>query len=128
MRWPRRGILLRLLIYVPVISLLVWRAQGGCDPSPREPQEDPLKKKLEPHRKVITLPDGTQQEIVELTAEEAEAILGHPIPRNLDEVGEDAKAGAEAKAGAGAKADAGATADARGEGAEVKADAKLADD
>jgi hypothetical protein len=125
MRWPRRGILLRLLIYVPVISLLVWRAQGGCDPSPREPKEDPLHKKLEPHRKVITLPDGTQQEIVELTAEEAEAILGHPIPRNLDEVGEDAKASAEAKPDA--KPDAGATADAEVK-AGAKPEAKLADD
>jgi hypothetical protein len=86
MRWPRRGILIRLLIYVPVISLLAWRAQGGCEPSTPTAEPDPIDQKLAPHRKVITLPDGTQQEIVELTAEEAEAILGHPIPRNLDAV------------------------------------------
>lgn len=92
MRWPRRGILIRLLIYVPVLALLAWRAQGGCnDDEPAAAQDDALQQKLAPHRKVITLPDGTQQEIVELTAEEAEAILGHPIPRNLDEI--DAKGG-----------------------------------
>lgn len=95
MRWPRRGILIRLAIYVPLLSLLVWRAQGGCDEPGRAKKDDGLEQKLAPHRKVITLPDGTQQEIVELTAEEAEAILGHPIPRNLDEL--DAKAG-DAKA------------------------------
>jgi hypothetical protein len=104
MRWPRRGILIRLAIYVPVIALLAWRAQGGCDEPGREAEDDPLEQKLAPHRKVITLPDGSQQEIVELTAEEAEAILGQPIPRNLDEVGEakaePADAGGDAKAGA----------------------------
>lgn len=89
-RWPRRGILIRLAIYVPLISLLAWRARGGCNSDPPVAEEDPLEQKLAPHRKVITLPDGTQQEVVELTAEEAEAILGHPIPRKLDEP--DAKA------------------------------------
>lgn len=102
MRWPRRGILIRLAIYVPVISFLAWRAQGGCGGSEGETNNDEMEQKLAPHRKVITLPDGTQQEIVELTQEEAEQILGHPIPRDLDEMGE-AKAGADAKAGAGAK-------------------------
>jgi hypothetical protein len=98
MRWPRRGILIRLAIYVPVISFLAWRVQGGCDEPGRETKDDELEKKLAPHRKVITLPDGTQQEVVELTQEEAEQILGHPIPRNLDEVGEE-KAGGDAKSG-----------------------------
>lgn len=88
MRWPRRGILIRLAIYVPLLSLLAWRAQGGCDEPGRAKKDDELEQKLAPHRKVITLPDGTQQEIVELTAEEAEAILGHPIPRNFDELDE----------------------------------------
>ena len=121
MRWPRRGILIRLAIYVPVIGFLAWRAQGGCSEPGRMEMEkdDPIEQKLAPHRKVITLPDGTQQEIVELTAEEAEAILGHPIPKNLDaaagKAGGDAKAGDakpadDAKAGGDAKADADAKA------------------
>jgi len=38
-----------------------------------------LDRKLAPHKRIISLPDGTQQEIVELTPEQAEAILG-PIP------------------------------------------------
>lgn len=131
MRWPRRGILIRLLIYVPVISLLAWRASGGCDGEERATkQDDELQQKLAPHRKVITLPDGSQQEVVELTAEEAEAILGHPIPRNLDEIGEEAKRGAKAGAGAeGKAAETKAGAEAKGEtkaepGAEAGADAK----
>lgn len=95
-RWPRRGILIRLAIYVPLISLLAWRARGGCNSDPPVAEEDPLEQKLAPHRKVITLPDGTQQEVVELTAEEAEAILGHPIPRKLDEL--DAKTDAKVDA------------------------------
>lgn len=99
MRWLGRGILIRLAIYVPLISFLAWRASGGCEASTRTKTDDGLDQKLAPHRKVITLPDGTQQEIVELTAEEAEAILGHPIPRDLDE-GEKAQAKADAKADA----------------------------
>jgi len=104
MRWPRRGILIRLAIYVPVIAFLAWRAQGGCEQrGGTEAKDDELEQKLAPHRKTITLPDGTQQEVVELTQEEAEQILGHPIPRDLDEMGEAkggaAKAGAEVKAG-----------------------------
>lgn len=117
MRWPRRGILIRLLIYVPVIALLAWRAQGGCnEDEPAAKKDDELQQKLAPHRKVITLPDGTQQEIVELTAEEAEAILGHPIPRNLDEIegkASDAKAGVETKA---SEAKGGVAAEAKGGG------------
>jgi hypothetical protein len=106
MRWPRRGILIRLAIYVPLIAFLAWRAQGGCDNSATMTKDDAMEQKLAPHRKVITLPDGTQQEIVELTAEEAEAILGHPIPRDLDRV-EEGKAGAsDAKAGGATPGDA----------------------
>jgi hypothetical protein len=117
MRWPRRGILIRLAIYLPLISFLAWRAGGGCNEGTRAAPDDELEQKLAPHRKMITLPDGTQQEVVELTAEEAEAILGHPIPRDLEEAaGVDAKAGADVKAGADAKA-----------GADVKAEAARGD-
>lgn len=129
MRWPRRGILIRLVIYVPVIAFLAWRAQGGCNQAEHATAEDDsIEQKLAPHRKVITLPDGTQQEVVELTAEEAEAILGHPIPRNLEKAGGEGEAG-DAKAGADANAgDAKANADADAgdsSGAEITAgDAK----
>ena len=136
MRWPRRGILIRLAIYVPVISFLVWRAQGGCEASERETKNDEMEQKLAPHRKVITLPDVTQQEIVELTQEEAEQILGHPIPKNLDEMGEakagptatsDAKADVDAKAGVDTKAGSAAASDAKAGAASTStgADTKL---
>lgn len=94
MRWFRRGIVIRLAIYVPLIAFLAWRSAGGCETSAVPEPDEGLRKELAPYRKVITLPDGTQQEIVELTAEEAEAILGHPIPRDFHD---DAKAG-DAKA------------------------------
>jgi hypothetical protein len=95
MRWPRRGILIRLAIYVPLIAFLAWRAQGGCEPSDPEANDGTMERELAPHRKVITLPEGTQQEVVELTAEEAEQILGRPIPRALEEI-EERKADAKA--------------------------------
>jgi len=99
MRWPRRGILVRLFIYVPVIAFLAWRASGGCSGGEAEEATmQPEPDRLAPHRKVITLPDGTQQEIVELTREEAEEILGHPIPAAGDRA---AKADDDANAGPG---------------------------
>lgn len=103
MRGPRRGIIIRLLIYVPVISFLGWRVAGGCsdDRAAEPPAKPSLPAELAPHRKVITLPDGTQQEIVELTREEAEQILGHPIPEPEKA---EAAAEADAKTGADAKA------------------------
>ncbi len=100
MRWPRRGILIRLAIYVPLITILAWRASGGCsEEQVAAPEADDLDQKLAPHRRVITLPDGTQQDIVELTPAEAEAILGHPIPERLDP--SEAKAEAKPSAGPG---------------------------
>lgn len=45
--------------------------------------ENSIEDQLAPHRRVIKLPDGSQQEIVELTPAEAEAILGHPIPDHV---------------------------------------------
>lgn len=124
MRWPRRGILIRLAIYVPLIGFLAWRAQGGCENSATMSRDDAMEQKLAPHRKVITLPDGTQQEIVELTAEEAEAILGHPIPRDLDRVGE-GKAGASDANARASDAKAGGTTPGDGK---AGGDTKLGDD
>lgn len=124
MRWPRRGILIRLAIYVPVIGFLAWRAQGGCDQTASMTKDDAMEQKLAPHRKVITLPDGTQQEIVELTAEEAEAILGHPIPRDLDR-GSEGKAGDAKASASGAE---GAPGDAKAGDAPANADATIGAD
>ena len=82
MRLPRKGILIRLCIYVPLLGYLSWRAyeRWAGERNPPAAEVDELDAKLAPHKRVITLPDGTQQEIVELTPEEAEAILG-PLPQ-----------------------------------------------
>lgn len=79
----RRGIIIRLFIYVPLIGFLGWRAmQGRCGADePTIEAEPTTEDEFAPYRKTITLPDGRQQEIVELTPEQAEEILGHPVPR-----------------------------------------------
>ena len=89
MRWLSRGVVIRLFIYVPLIGFLAWRALNGrCgEPAPtmeaEQAGDDGLDDGLAPYRKTITLPDGTQQEIVELTPEQAEAVLGHPLPERM---------------------------------------------
>lgn len=85
MRLPRKAILIRLCIYVPLLTYLSWRAFDHWWAQHHPPPDDgsELDRKLAPHKRMIVLPDGTQQEIVELTPEQAEAILG-PLPR-LDE-------------------------------------------
>ncbi len=87
MRLPTRGVLIRLCIYVPLIGFLGWRAMHSrCGPQSAHMAEEPkLEDEFAPYRKTLTLPDGTQREIVELTPEQAEAILGHPLPRDHDD-------------------------------------------
>lgn len=86
---PRKGVLIRLCIYVPVLAYVSWRAYGRWS-TEREAEaaaaEAPseLEQKLAPHKRIITLPDGRQQEIVELTPEQAEAIIG-PLPKAGEE-------------------------------------------
>jgi len=88
MRWPRRGVVIRLLIYVPLIGFLGYQAaqkwsaerkaneaEAEAAPAPAETQD-----KLAPYKRVIELPDGTKQEIVELTDEQAHDLLGYPLP------------------------------------------------
>ncbi|MEM7156157.1 MAG: hypothetical protein AAF799_25105 [Myxococcota bacterium] len=123
MRLPQRGVLIRLFIYIPLIGFFGWRAwTAGCAPDTIEAEPQPsMEDRLAPHRKTITLPDGTQQDIVELTPQEAEAILGHPIPEKLDGDAPKAKAAAPDPAAADAKAAADpATADPGGEPDDAK--------
>lgn len=85
MRLPRRGVLIRLFIYVPLIGFLGWRAYSArCgEPAPTIQPEPDATDELAPYRKTIVLPDGTQQEIVEMTRDQAEAVLGHPLPDEI---------------------------------------------
>jgi hypothetical protein len=79
-RLPRRGILIRLAIYLPILAFLSWRAgQKYMAEQHPEPAQDELELKLAPHKTTITLPDGTQQTVYEMTESEAERILG-PLP------------------------------------------------
>ena len=108
MRLPRRGVLIRLFIYVPLIGFLGWRAyEARCgEPEVATEPEGGAEDPLAPYRKTIVLPDGTQQEIVEMTPEQAEAVLGRPLPPELDA---DADADADVKEGAGGEAGASAS-------------------
>lgn len=83
MRWPRKGILIRALIYGPLLGYFGWQAWQKWQADPVEattPAEPTVDDKLERHKKTIELPDGTKHEIYELTPEQAEEILGHPVP------------------------------------------------
>lgn len=76
---PRKGILIRLCIYVPIILFLSWRAWQKWSEEravAAQAAEDPLEQRLAPHKKTITLPDGSEQTIYEMTESEAEEILG----------------------------------------------------
>ena len=94
MRLPRKGVLIRLAIYVPLIGFLSWNAITNCQArrAAEEAAATPapnVQERLEPHKRMITMPDGSQQAIYELTPEEAQELLGAPV-----DVPDDAKAAA----------------------------------
>lgn len=82
MRLPRKGVLIRLAIYVPLLgyfgwqALERWRSEQAATVESAEPSVD---EQLAPHKKWVTFPDGTKQEIYELTPQQAEDILGHKV-------------------------------------------------
>ena len=82
MRWPRKGILIRLAIYIPIIGYLGWQAiekwrseRAVMEHAPQSHEEE-----LDKHKRVIQLPDGRTQEVYELSPEQAERILGTKMP------------------------------------------------
>ena len=90
MRWPRKGILIRLLIYGPIIGFLSYQAlekyrtEREVTETDVAPLQEDVEDKLEPYKKVIEMPDGSKQEIIQLTPEQAEELLGHPLPEKAD--------------------------------------------
>lgn len=77
-RLPRKGILIRLCIYLPLLGFFGWRAyekwrSENAPPVQQQPDS------LEQYRRTVTLPDGTQQDYYELTREQAEQMYG-PLP------------------------------------------------
>jgi hypothetical protein len=85
MRLPRKGILIRVLIYGPLFGYFGWQALDRWRAEQAStPPEPSVEDKLAPHKKWMTFPDGTKQEIYELTPEEAAEILGHEMPEAPD--------------------------------------------
>ena len=67
----RRGIVIRLCLYLPVIGYLSWRAVERWQDEQRALSIDEA-----PKKQTIVLPDGSSQAIVELTPEQADALFG----------------------------------------------------
>ena len=85
--------MIRLLVYGPILGYLGWqaierfRAQRDADAAA---QEQPS----EPRKRTVTFPDGTQHEVLELTPEQAEQMLGRPLDRDKQQAPEPASGGA----------------------------------
>jgi hypothetical protein len=90
-RWPRRGVLIRLLVYGPILGYLGWhaierwRAQREADAAVEQPSE--------PRKRTVTFPDGSQHEVLELTPEQAEQMLGKPLEPPKDDAPAPASSG-----------------------------------
>ena len=89
MNWPRKAVVIRLLIYVPVIGYLgyqgieTWKAKNENTESAKAPAG--LDAIPDSHKRVIEMPDGTKQEIIELTEEEAKKYLGRPPTEDAEQ-------------------------------------------
>lgn len=87
MRWPRKGVLIRLAIYVPLLTYFGWGAIQSCrarQDAERAQAQESTEDRLAPYKREIEMPDGTKREIYELTPEQAEQILGHDVDAKRD--------------------------------------------
>lgn len=85
MALPRKGILIRLAIYVPLIGFFGWQAINRfLEDRGQDATIDAQQRKLDalPPEKFqsFTLPDGTVKKVPVLTPEEAEEIYGIEVP------------------------------------------------
>ncbi len=80
MSLPRKGILIRLILWPPAIAFCAWHAWQKVSAENREPAPAPTsaqtQERLDAHRKSFTLPDGEVIEVPVLSPEEARSILG----------------------------------------------------
>ncbi len=85
MKLPRKGILIRLAIYLPIIgALVIWRA---CY-FDREEIVEPASAPAEPGReRTIAGPDGQEFKVIEITPDEAKA-MGVEMPEKPGEPAE----------------------------------------
>ncbi len=96
MKLPRKGILIRLGIYLPIIGYLAWQAFfSGNKPQP-EPEEAP-----KGNVRTFSGPDGEEFKVIEVTPEQVKEmgveIPEHP-PKEPAGVAEEPAAGAKAPA------------------------------
>jgi hypothetical protein len=77
MRLPRRGILIRIIVYGGLLGFFGWRALAPrvVDPARHEDEAKRLQE-LRQHSKTVTLPNGETQVIYEITPEQAERLFG----------------------------------------------------
>ena len=87
MRLPRKGILIRLAIYLPLIGFFGWQAVSRyLDERKAEAEAEATRSKLDalpPEQfRTFTLPDGTVKKVPVLTPEQAEEIYGVKVPED----------------------------------------------
>lgn len=87
MRWPRKAILIRIAIYGPLILFFGGRAIYTRCVAERE-ASDATPAPIEGQKRTVTLPDGSSHEIIELSPEQAEKMLGRPLPDPPDDAKE----------------------------------------
>lgn len=79
MKLPRKGILIRLGIYLPIIGFLAWQAFFKNDEPQPAPEEAP-----KGNVRTFSGPDGKEFKVIEVTPEEARA-MGVEIPEHPTE-------------------------------------------
>jgi len=79
MKLPRKGILIRLGIYLPIIGFLAWQAFFSKDKPQPAPEEAP-----KGNVRTISGPDGKEFKVIEVTPDEARA-MGVEIPEHPTE-------------------------------------------
>lgn len=82
MKWPRKGILIRLAIYLPIIGFLSYQAFFKKPDVDEASQATP--QAVEPRTRTIEGPDGKEFKIIEITPEEAKA-MGVEVPESKTE-------------------------------------------
>jgi hypothetical protein len=77
MRLPRKGILIRIVVYGSLIGFFGYRCAKRqlAPPSDETETRDPVEA-LDLPRQTIVLPDGSEQEIYRITPEQAESYFG----------------------------------------------------
>ncbi|RMG98200.1 MAG: hypothetical protein D6705_06610 [Deltaproteobacteria bacterium] len=103
MRLPRRAILIRILIYGPLLGYFGWRAYEryatARDAERRAAERDAeIRRILDEQSQTVTLPDGTTKQIPVITPEQARKLWGIEVPAGHGEGGE-AGAGSEGTVG-----------------------------